>query len=132
MQQIKILVVEDMPLAIIFIKQLLKNLGYDADYATNAEDALLLHYENQYDLIFNDIRLPQMDGLTMAYKIRQFERKYCLKSTRIVTVTSHTLGDIDEAIQAIGINAAMNKPVSIDHMFKVIKLCEHGLERHTI
>ena len=127
MQQIKILVVEDMPLAMVFIKYMIKNLGYDADYATNAEEALVLHYEKQYDLIFNDIRLPQMDGLSMALKIRQFERKYCLSSTRIVTVTSYHIDNIKKEIQATGVNAVINKPINAKHMLDAIKLCEHDL-----
>jgi CheY-like chemotaxis protein len=127
MQRIKILVVEDLPLASIFIKNMIKILGYEADFVTNAEEALILHYENQYDLIFNDIRLPRMDGLSMAFKIRQFERKYCLNSTRIVTITSYNLEMIKEEIQATGVNAAINKPVSSEHMLNFIKLCENSL-----
>lgn len=127
MQLIKILVVEDMPLASIFIKNMIKILGYEADFVTSAEEALIMHYENQYDLIFNDIRLPRMDGLSMAFKIRQFERKYCLNSTRIVTITSYNLEMIKEEIQATGVNAAINKPVSPGHMLNFIKLCENSL-----
>jgi CheY-like chemotaxis protein len=127
MQLIKILVVEDVPLASIFIKNMIKILGYEADFVTSAEEALIMHYENQYDLIFNDIRLPRMDGLSMAFKIRQFERKYCLNSTRIVTITSYNLEMIKEEIQATGVNAAINKPVSPEHMLNFIKLCENSL-----
>lgn len=127
MQHIKILVVEDTPLAMLFIKHLIKNMGYYADYATNAEEALILHYEKKYDLIFNDVRLPCMDGLSMALKIRQFERKYCLNSTRIVTVTSYNFEMIKEKIHTIGINAVINKPVNYDHMLSFIKLCEYSL-----
>jgi len=127
MQRIKILVVEDSPLAMASIEHLMKKIGYKFDYVNNAEDALLLHYEDQYDLIFNDICLPKMNGLTMAEKIRQFERKYCLNRAKIVALTSYDIESIQAEILSIGINASLNKPISTLCMLNVIESCEESL-----
>ena len=116
-----------MPLAMVFIKHLIKGLGYDADYATSAEEALMMCYENQYDLILNDIKLPKMDGLAMSLKIRQFERKYCLNSSNIVMITSHSLKHLKEKLLLSGVNAAITKPVKSNEMLNIIKACEGKL-----
>ena len=70
----KILIVDDEKLLVKGIKFNLENDGYDVDAVYNGEDALALAQENEYDLIVLDLMLPNMDGLEVCRRIREFSK----------------------------------------------------------
>ena len=127
MKTLSILIVEDSPLAMLAHKNMLKNMGYHADGAFSAEEALKLYFKKQYDLILNDIRLPKMSGLAMALKIRQFERKYCLPSAKIITITGYDVQLLKSEMAMIGIKHALHKPIQSCDLQKIIKSYEKNL-----
>ena len=68
----KILVVDDEALLVKGIRFNLQNEGYDVVTGTNGEEAVQLASDPEIDLIILDVMMPQMDGLTACYKIREF------------------------------------------------------------
>lgn len=64
-----ILVVDDNPEMILFIKNCIQN-QYTVDTALNASEALLLMDEKNYDLIISDIMMPGIDGISFTKKIK--------------------------------------------------------------
>jgi CheY-like chemotaxis protein len=69
----RVLVVEDNAQVGEFSSQLLQDLGYQTVLATNAEAALqLIEKEpNGFDIVFSDVVMPGIDGVTLGQKIRQ-------------------------------------------------------------
>lgn len=66
----KILLLEDDYLYKISIKEFLEELAFKVDNFDNGDDALDAIYENKYDLLLLDIRVPGMDGFTLIENIR--------------------------------------------------------------
>ena len=66
----KILVVEDDPSSIDFLRTLLRSSGYQVEEAGDGAQALDLMRANKPDLVMSDILMPTMDGFEMAQKIR--------------------------------------------------------------
>lgn len=64
-----ILVVDDNPEMILFIKNCIQN-QYSVDTALNASEALSLMEEKSYDLIISDIMMPGIDGISFTKKVR--------------------------------------------------------------
>lgn len=64
-----ILVVDDNPEMILFIKNCIQN-QYTVDTALNATEALTMMEEKSYDLIISDIMMPGIDGITFTKKIK--------------------------------------------------------------
>jgi DNA-binding response OmpR family regulator len=124
MQPIKILVIEDSPLAMLAAKRIMAKMGLQADFVMNAEMALLLHYDNAYDLIFCDLRLPTMSSFSMALKIRSCERKYGLRNTKIIFMTSLDHRDIKTAVLAMGVDELLIKPLQAQCVMSLIELCQ--------
>ena len=122
MQHIKILIVEDSPLAMLVVKRMMKKIGYQADFVINAEMALLLHYEHQYDVILCDLRLPTMSSFLMASKIRACERKYGLPNTKIIFMTSINHQDIKTVVLSMGVDEILIKPLQAEHVISLIDL----------
>ena len=66
----QVLVVEDNPIAQRVAKSLLTQSSCQVDVASNGQEALNLWKQNEYDLIFMDIGLPDMDGYQVTHHIR--------------------------------------------------------------
>jgi CheY-like chemotaxis protein len=124
MEPFKILIVEDAPLAMLFAKRILATLGHQADLATSAEIALVLHYQNQYDLILSDIHLPMMSGFAMVTLIRSCERKYGLPNANIVLMTSRDLEEFKTQTVSVGGDGLLKKPLECQPVMALIESCK--------
>ncbi len=69
---IKVLVVEDEPMLLLFAVDVVEEAGYEAISAANADDAIkILNARDDIRIIFTDIRMPgSMDGLKLAAAAR--------------------------------------------------------------
>ncbi|HTO86358.1 MAG TPA: ATP-binding protein [Thermoanaerobaculia bacterium] len=69
----RLLVVDDVPENRILLAKLLESVGFEVRQATNGEQAVELWREFQPHLIWMDMRMPVMDGLTATKAIREAE-----------------------------------------------------------
>lgn len=67
----KILLVEDDPLILDLLRELMELWGFISDEATDGEAALEMAQEVDYDLLLLDLNLPRVDGLTVCRRLRQ-------------------------------------------------------------
>lgn len=68
-----ILIIEDEERIRNLLSMYLRREKYEVFEADNGEDGLALTNENKYDLIILDLMLPNMDGITVAQKIREIQ-----------------------------------------------------------
>ena len=114
---LRILLVEDMPLNQKVALHMLQRLGYQADVATNGLEALSRLHHQDYDLVFMDVQMPEMDGL-------QATRCICKewlppKRPWIVAMTANAMqGDREECLNA-GMNDYVSKPVRIEALIEI-------------
>ena len=66
MQRLSILLVEDVELNVVVAKSILEKQGHYVDVAMNGEQAIRLFEKNTYDIVFLDIKLPDMSGFDIA------------------------------------------------------------------
>ena len=104
---LKILVVDDNSLNLKVARATLKHLGYDADEAKSGLEAFNALATRDYDLIFMDVQMPEMDGIEATRKIRA---RYADRNLAIIALTAD--GDRDACLSA-GMNEHMTKPISI-------------------
>ncbi|MBP3139748.1 response regulator [Aliivibrio fischeri] len=103
-----ILVVEDNHANQIVIKNILNYAGYSIDIAQNGKEAITKAINTQYDLIFMDISMPEMDGMTATKKIRSLSDTH--QNMPIIALTAHALsGDKERFIEA-GMTDYLSKP----------------------
>jgi CheY-like chemotaxis protein len=104
----QILVVEDNPLNMELVTDLLEVAGFVVRQACNADDALRLARQATPDLILMDLSLPGLDGLAITRTLRSEPATRCLP---IIALTAHAMrGDEELALQA-GCDAYMSKPI---------------------
>lgn len=104
----RILVVDDNPLNLKLVCDVLESEGYRIDRAGDAEEAQARLAESIPDLILMDIALPGMDGITLTRKLRQ-EPRYA--GVTIVALTAFAMkGDDRRALDA-GCDGYITKPI---------------------
>lgn len=84
----RVLVVEDNPIAQTVAKAILAQLHCDTDIADTGKKAIELWRNGQYNLIFMDIGLPDMDGYEVTHQIRLHEITQKTHSP-IIALTAH-------------------------------------------
>jgi len=116
-----VLVVEDNILNQKVTKVLLEDLGCIVDIASDGKSALALIERNDYDIVFMDVGLPEMDGITVTEHIRSDS---AAKNTAIVGLTAHVMEEDIQRCYDARMNEVLTKPVSLDELRKVIsRLC---------
>jgi two-component system aerobic respiration control sensor histidine kinase ArcB len=117
---IRVLVVEDHEIAQKVAQLVLQGLACSVDIAKTGQEALEFSAENDYHLVFMDVGLPDMDGLTVTANIRSHESKSNLPRVPIVGLTAHAnMGA--QALEA-GMSDFLVKPLTK-------KSCSHMLNK---
>ena len=68
---LKVLVVDDEPINQKVLQCILQKYGHDVYTANNGKEAIEIYNKTRLDLIFMDILMPIMDGLTTIKEIRE-------------------------------------------------------------
>lgn len=97
----KILIIEDEEkIANVFKKQLDLKGGFDVEIATGGKQGLTMLEQNQYDLAFLDLVMPEVDGVEVLKTVRNDSAKY--KNTPIIALTNVTAADTKQEVEALG------------------------------
>lgn len=104
----KILVVDDEPDILTFVKYNLEREGYIVKTAPDGEVGLQIAETDQPDLILTDIMMPNLDGVELCYALRAQDR---FKNTLIAFLTART----EEYAEIAGLEAGgddfITKPI---------------------
>lgn len=116
--QSKVLVVEDSVIVTKVVSSMLTHLNCQVDIASEGQLAVKLAKENNYDLIFMDIELPDINGYEITKNIRANECSN--KLVPIVALTAH----VDEVSKIncinMGMNAVVTKPLSSEQAAEIL------------
>lgn len=118
----KILVVDDELLIRTFLTETLRRKDIDVAACESGKKAIVLLKENSYDLVFTDMKLPDMTGLDILRKVREF-------SPTTMTVVITAFGSIENAVEAMRLGAFnyLIKPFTPDTIEAVIAKAEEHL-----
>ncbi|MBI2406830.1 MAG: response regulator [Gemmatimonadetes bacterium] len=107
---LRVLVVEDTPLSLELITEVLEHAGHTVLAATTAADGLLLAKTALPDVVLMDIRLPGMDGLEATRQLRQDP---ALQHMPVIAITAQAMRGDDTAAIAAGCDAYISKPINV-------------------
>ncbi len=118
-----VLVAEDMDVNWEIIHTLLEMYGINSDRAENgklAVEKLRNIGPTQYDVVFMDIQMPQMNGLEATRQIRKLPNPYAA-GIPIIAMTADAFSEnVTECLEA-GMNGHIAKPIDIKHVIKELK-----------
>lgn len=118
----RILLVEDVEINRIILKELLSDSEIIIDEAVNGREGVNKFIESQvnyYDLIFMDIRMPIMDGYEATREIRNSNREDA-KTIPVIALTANAYSeDIEKSMHA-GMDGHISKPIDIENVKDVL------------
>lgn len=114
-ENIKILVVEDDRAVRNLISTTLQINDYEYDLAIDGKNALQLMTSKKYDIVFIDLGLPDIDGIEIIKKFRDFS------TTPIIVISARTHDeDKIEALDA-GADDFLTKPFNVDELLARVR-----------
>lgn len=102
-----VLVIDDDAVVGRSFDRVLSGKGYDVDTALSGEEALKDIEAHNYDVVFTDIRMPGMDGLEVAERIRE----RC-PWTPIVVITGYGTEENEARASVLGVSGFIRKPLT--------------------
>ncbi|UKM64801.1 response regulator [Flavobacteriaceae bacterium GSB9] len=112
---LNVLIVDDNNLNVIVLKKFLEDIGIEADSAKNGKLALDKFSQKDYQLIFMDIHMPEMDGWEATKEIRKHNNEVIIFGLS-ANVTTEA---IDKALES-GMNNYLSKPFKKEHLYKLL------------
>ena len=100
-----IMIIDDEEIIRQLFKETLENSGYHVITARNGIEALELVNWWNFDLIFTDLKMPEMNGAEVFRRIRQID-----SSVPIVIITGYPISELMEQALKQGPFGVMNKP----------------------
>lgn len=123
----KILIIDDERGIRNTLREILEDEGYDAEVAENGKQGLQMASQQTYDLIYSDIKMPEMDGIEVLSAIKNTgeyanqDTPIASLETPIVMITGH--GDVETAVQALKLGAYdfLQKPLDLNRILITTK-----------
>ena len=118
----RLLLVEDDPAMRDLMSEVLRDAGYAVDAAENGARALVEVFRDAgldgYDLVLSDVRMPGMDGLELAWVLRD------LDGPPIVLVSAFATPQLRQEARDAGVLALVSKPFDSERLVDLIRtLC---------
>jgi CheY-like chemotaxis protein len=122
-RQLKILLAEDNPVNQKVATRLLGRLGYNAVVVNNGREAVEAVRREPYDVVFLDVQMPEMDGLTAAGLIKA---EFATKPPYLIAMTANAMqGDREECLKA-GMDDYVSKPIRLEDLQSALERASHA------
>ena len=126
----KILFVDDDKIAQMLVKQILLDIGYRVELASDGLEALEKLAQNDFDMILSDINMPKMNGYELTQTIRSSQKSF--RSIPIIGLTAVVVPEDLQRAKNYGMNDVMNKPINLNALRKMLEkppACESLLSK---
>lgn len=125
----KILIIDDERAIRNTLKEILEFEGYTIDVAENGRAGLDRALTGAYDLVFTDIKMPEMDGMEFLAKYREDMAQQNGEEVPVVVITGH--GSVDTAVEALkgGAFDFIQKPLDLNRLLLTTK---HALDHKSL
>ena len=113
--KMRVLVIDDDPDVLEFLKTFFENLGHDIILTNNAADGVKQVVVSTPDLVLLDIMLPEKDGLTILKEIKDVD-----KEVPVAMITAYK--DAERVIEAFRLGAidCLLKPFNLDYIINTV------------
>ncbi len=112
----KVLIVDDSLISRRMIRQLVSNFNFDIEEAKNGREALEKIHSSNFDIIFLDLLMPDMDGIEVLKNLNQSKR-----TEKVVVISADIQQTTKARCMELGAVAFLNKPPKEEEFVNVLK-----------
>lgn len=112
----RVLVAEDNAVNREVIRGLLRKLGITPKVVHGGVEAVDEACHGNYDIVFMDYEMPDLDGCQATQQIRQYENANGKHETPIYALTAHAMAEFELRTRQSGMNGHMTKPVNFNEL----------------
>jgi CheY-like chemotaxis protein len=118
----RVLVVEDNRINQMVVQGMLAKAGVSVDVVDDGVDACdrMIKEGATYDCILMDWEMPEMDGVTAARRILEWERRHNKPASIIVALTAHVLPEYEAQAAEVGMRGFLKKPLEREVLCKTL------------
>jgi len=113
---IKVLIVDDEQLVRWFLERALKRWGYDVVTASNVKEALKNLRNNNFDILFTDLKMPEENGAVLLQKMSDLT-----KLPKVVVCSAFITPEMDKDFRQQGIYS-LKKPFKLEELENTLKM----------
>lgn len=115
----KVIIIDDHKLFTSGLYSILESIGLRVmSTFSNGKEALLYLKNNEIDIVFSDINMPEMDGLQLCKKLKKDK-----VSAKIIMLSMYEDPNIIKEAFACGANAYLSKNTEKEEIIKAVKRC---------
>ena len=116
----RLLIVDDIDINLIIARETLLYYGGDISLAYSGAQAIEMIKENDYDIVFMDHMMPDLDGVDVTKIIRAIpDEKY--KKLPIIALTANVVGDVWDMFLESGMSDFLSKPLEHKELERVLR-----------
>jgi CheY-like chemotaxis protein len=123
----RILVAEDNKITRDVVSRFLEFIGFEVALACNGIEALAVFLESSFDLVLTDLKMPAMDGLSLARQIK--ERS---PSTPVILLTGSDRETVWKKVERGPIDSVIFKPFRMEDLKRKVQGALASRERKLV
>jgi CheY-like chemotaxis protein len=116
----RILIVDDTKVIRDTLSDILSVMGFEVAVAGSGHEGLDLFLRNSFDLVLTDLRMPDMDGWTLAFSIKEES-----PNTPVVLVTGEEKRRVMEELEGSCVDSVMFKPFALEDIQEIVQNLLH-------
>ncbi|MBA7708509.1 Regulatory protein AtoC [subsurface metagenome] len=116
----RILIVDDEKAIRDILSEMLSVMGFEVVVASSGNEGLHLFLNDSFDLVLTDLKMPGIDGWTLALYIKEKSPK-----TPIVLITGEEKGGIMEKLEGSCVDSVMFKPFRLEDIQETVQNMLH-------
>ncbi len=114
----KILFIDDEPDILKLLEYVVRGLNLNCHFSVSGLEALKIIERDQPDLIFCDIRLPDVDGTKILECIRSNPNT---EKSQVIAITAHAMPEDHDKYLSLGFDGYMSKPLNVSKLRQKLK-----------
>ncbi len=112
----KILIVDDEPGILDFLRNLFHADGYEVVVALSGEDAVASVKKDTVDLVITDLRMPEMDGMELLRELKTLK-----PSVPVIMLTAYASDETAIEAKKLGVFTYISKPFNVAGLLGIVK-----------
>lgn len=107
------LIVDDNSVNLMIVSNMIKHFEINADSARSGAEAIRMAGEKEYDIIFMDYLMPELNGIETTREIRKWSKG---KKAAIIALTANITEDVVSGFLEAGADEVTAKPMNMDSL----------------